>query len=218
MPGPIPDPNARRRNAPTIPTTDLPAGGRAGRSPTPPSRYRLSNAGRQWWAWAWHTPQAAAWDGGGFEELVARRAALEDDLAAIARPHGLDLRELEAATSPELAAAVRSVAALATGRLAILKECREIDDRLGLTPRGLAALRWRVLAAPEEEPEVAAPVDEVEQRRRERLARAVGGPGDPEKPVPKKARPKPAAVPKKARPKPPPTAAERRAARIAAAK
>jgi hypothetical protein len=35
--GPLPDPNAIRRNKPTIPTTDLPADGRQGPAPEPPA-------------------------------------------------------------------------------------------------------------------------------------------------------------------------------------
>ncbi len=33
---------------------------------------------------------------------------------------------------------------------------RELDDRLGLTPKGLAALRWKVVADPQEQPETPA--------------------------------------------------------------
>ena len=40
---------------------------------------------------------------------------------------------------------VQRIAALATGRLQIMREMREIDDRLGLTPKGLAALRWKIV-------------------------------------------------------------------------
>ena len=36
----------------------------------------------RWWGWAWHTPQAAAWAGSGFEAFVARRARMEDVLEA----------------------------------------------------------------------------------------------------------------------------------------
>ena len=40
------------------------------------------------------------------------------------------------------------LAALATGRLAIFREMRELDDRLGLTPKGMAALRWTIVDDP----------------------------------------------------------------------
>ena len=146
MSGPLPDPNRRRRNASTIPATDLPASGRRGRAPRPPRWVTLADAGRAWWSWAWHTPQAAAWDGGGFEPLVARRAALEDDLAAVGQVRGLDLDDVAATESErQLRAVIAKVAGLASHRLAILREMRELDDRLGLTPKGLAALRWRIV-------------------------------------------------------------------------
>lgn len=172
MPGPLPDPHARRRNAPTIPTTDLPAGGRSGRIPSPPRRSQLGPAGRSWWRWAWRTPQAAAWDGGGFDEMLARRASLEDDLAAIDHPTGLDLEELAVAVGlPGFVEMVRSLAGLVGGRLGIIREMRELDDRLGLSPKGLAALRWRVVA-----PVIAdagPAIDEIEERRAARYARAL---------------------------------------------
>lgn len=110
MPGPLPTPNPRRRNAPTIPTTSLPAGGRQGDPPESP--LPLEARGLAWWDWAWSTPQAAAWDAGALY-VIARRASLEDDGG--------------------LAPASR------------LREMRELDDRLGLTPKGMAALRWRIV-------------------------------------------------------------------------
>ena len=61
--GPAPKPNARRRNAPTIPTTELPAAGVKGRAPKPPKGYEFGPAGKAWWGWAWRQPQAAAWHG-----------------------------------------------------------------------------------------------------------------------------------------------------------
>jgi len=123
MPGPLPNATRRRRNAPTIPTTVLPVGGRKGRAPKLPPFARLGDAGRAWWLWAWHTPQAAAW-APGHEGVVARRASLEDALA-------------ESDGAP----------------LALLREVRELDDRLGLTPKAMAQLRWTIGEA-DEKPEV----------------------------------------------------------------
>lgn len=146
MPGPIPNPQRRRRNAPAIPTTNLPITGRKGRPPRLPRWLELGNAGTAWWRWAWKTPQACGW-GPGHEVVVARRASLEDDLAAIARVEGLDAIEVLAAEEmADVRAMVTRLAALATGRLAICREARELDDRLGLTPKGLAALRWTIVA------------------------------------------------------------------------
>lgn len=152
MPGPLPDPNRRRRNAPTIPTTNLSADGRQGDAPDVPSWCELGVAGTAWWAWAWATPQALAWGTNvGMEAWVARRASLEDDLAHLERVDGLDLADLAACDNPkDMLNAIRRVSSLATGRLSIVKEMREMDDRLGLTPKGLAALRWTIVTPPTE--------------------------------------------------------------------
>lgn len=163
MPGPLPTGNARRRNAPTIPTTRLPAGGRTAPAPRLPSFVQLGKTGRAWWSWAWKTPQAAAW-AEGMEAAVARRATLEDDLAAITvagRTTLADVLDLE--PSDQIDAADRlfeHLARLAGGKLAILREMRELDDRLGLTPKAMAALRWSIVA------------DEVSEARESKTAPA----------------------------------------------
>lgn len=157
MPGPLPNPTRRRRNAPTIPTTNLPACGRQGMAPKSP--VVLGKHGRAWWKWAWSTPQAAAWSVGDLY-AIGRRAALEDDLAAIEVVESLDLVSLVGEDSCEVAQTVedvlRKLKALVGGKLAICKEARELDDRFGLTPKALAALRWTIV------PEVP---DELEARR-----------------------------------------------------
>lgn len=148
MAGPLPDPNARRRNAPTIPTTKLSAAGRTEDAPPIPEWVTLSKSGLAFWRWAWATPQALAWGTAvGMESWVARRASLEDDLAALNEVEGLDFGNLaDTDNAREFREVISRVAALATGRLAILKEMREMDDRLGLTPKGMAALRWQIVA------------------------------------------------------------------------
>ncbi|MGE3795100.1 MAG: hypothetical protein AB7I38_14395 [Dehalococcoidia bacterium] len=150
MPGPLPDPNRRRRNAPTIPSVDLPAGGFKGRTPKPPAWLKLGSAGLAWWKWAWHTPQAARWAGGGFDVVIARRAQLEDDLAALDTVDMPDLDELiqvagELAEPGDLKILISRLAALTSGRLAIAQKMLDIEDRLGLTPKGLETLRWRIV-------------------------------------------------------------------------
>lgn len=142
MPGPLPQPTRRRRNAPTIPTTALPKAGRPGRAPGVPAGYVLGKQGRAWWAWAWKTPQACAWDAGAIYG-VARRAQLEDDVAALADVRGLDaLDALGADAAREFKFLIQRLSALATSKVALLKEMRELDDRLGLSPKSMAALRW----------------------------------------------------------------------------
>jgi len=147
MPGPLPKPaeETARRNAPTIPTTNLPMSGRDDDAPAPPAWIDLGTAGLAWWEWAWHTPQGAAWSRGD-ECVLARRASLEDDLRILNNVDTLDFFD---ALNAEEASAVREMisrlAGLATGRVVICREMRELDSQLGLTPKGMAALRWRVV-------------------------------------------------------------------------
>jgi hypothetical protein len=172
MPGPLPEKNRRRRNAPTIPTTNLPASGRVGRSPRCP--LALGKAGRAWWRWAWKLPQAVAWSDGD-HYAIARRARLEDDVEALEFV-GLDIDQLPASDDEGLRTylehverLLRTLKRVAGGKLAVEREMRELDDRLGLTPKGIAALRWTIVEdQPAEAPvdEDAAQVTRLEDRRR----------------------------------------------------
>lgn len=145
--GPLPDPDSRRRNAPTIPSTKLPVSGRS--DPAPECPYDLAAAGAVWWAWAWGTPQAAAWDSGALY-VVARRARLEDDLAMLGFGEDfLELHDLLAGADDEAVQrvefALSTLKRSATGKLAIEKEMRELDGKLGLSPAAMAALRWMIV-------------------------------------------------------------------------
>lgn len=150
MPGPLPTADAVRRNKPSIPTTALPASGRPGPAPDPPALYDLRAKALDWWAWAWSTPQAAAWDGGSLF-MVARRAQLEDDLDVLEHtdleiPWLLtEMDENPAKVMSQLQAIVTRLKALTGGKISLLREMRELDDRLGLTPKGLAQLRWKIV-------------------------------------------------------------------------
>lgn len=145
MPGPLPNAETVRRNAPTIPTTALPASGFNGDIPEVPSHYELGGSGRAWWQWAWRTPQAAGWSAGDLY-IVARRAMLEDDIKATAAADwSMDLDGLSDSDMSEVRSVVNALKSLVTGRLSILKEARDLDDRLGLSPKGLAALRWKIV-------------------------------------------------------------------------
>ena len=150
MPGPLPQPQRRRTNAPTIPTTKLPASGRPGPAPRPPKWITLGPAGAAWWKWAWRTPQAAAWSTGNLVDL-AHRASLEDDLAALEMVNELDVASLlnvadEKERAKELEWLIRRLAAMATGRLAILGKMTDLDKVFGLTAKGMADLRWTIEA------------------------------------------------------------------------
>ena len=155
MPGPLPNPNRRRRNAPTIPATSLPASGR--RDPAPDCPYPLAAKGREWWLWAWSLPQACAWDDGALF-TVARRARLEDDIAAMNISDELDLSDLLAGADHEAIRrvewALATLKRLATAKLSVEKEMRELDGKLGLNPEALAKLRWTIVddAVPEAKP------------------------------------------------------------------
>jgi hypothetical protein len=150
MPGPLPDPNKRRRNNPTIPGTGLPAAGRRG--PVPKCPLELGPRGLAWWRWAWKLPQATKW-GEGSLYFVARRAVLEDHAAALSFDDQLDLADLFSEGNDEAVRQVEWALGLlkrsATGEVSLFKEMRELDNRLGLNPKAMLDLRWSV----EDEPE-----------------------------------------------------------------
>ncbi len=159
MPGPLPSKNPRRRNAPTIPTTTLPASGRKG--PAPKCPYELAEAGAKWWRWAWALPQAMAWSDGDLYAL-ARRARLEDMVAALGFADELDLTDLLAGVSDREAVqrvewALTMLKRSASGQLNLEKEMRELDGKFGLTAEALAKLRWTIVAdeEPAEKPKAA---------------------------------------------------------------
>ena len=143
--GPAPSANARRRNAPTIATTELPAEGRTGAVPKCP--YQLGKSGDRWWKWAWKLPQATKWDDGSLY-IVARRALLEDHAAALDFADTLDLADLFGAANEEARRSVEFALSLlkrsATGEVALMKEMRELDNRLGLNPKAMVDLRWSI--------------------------------------------------------------------------
>ena len=122
MPGPLPQETRRRRNAPTIPTTNLPAGGCDLEPPAVPDWVRLGERGRAWWDWAWSTPQAAAWSPEAHAPTVAQRALLEDDL--FSAEHNED--------------PIRA-------RAAVIAKITTLEDRLGLSPKSMAQLRWKIV-------------------------------------------------------------------------
>lgn len=146
--GPAPNKKKRRANAPTIPTTELDASGRKGRPPKVPRAYNFRKPATEWWKWAWSTPQALAWDPGALY-TIAHRASLEDDLDALDNFEPLELATLlgmeENEALRELGYLVGRLQALAGKRVAVLKEMRELDKVLGLTPAALIANRWEIV-------------------------------------------------------------------------
>lgn len=137
----------------------------------PECPYELASAGTAWWEWAWTTPQAAKWDAGVLY-TVARRALLEDEHAAVSSfdPHALDwfFSSLDISEENAVQDAMRDLGrvigrlqALATGRVALSKEMRELEAQLGFGAKSMAGLGWKT---DEKKPE-ASKLDELRARR-----------------------------------------------------
>jgi hypothetical protein len=179
MSGPLPDPKRRRRNAPTIPTTELPASGPEVDPPEVPEAYELHAAGREWWGWAWRLPQACAWDDGSLY-VAARRAQLEDDLVVLDDAEGFNVEDILGSFDADLKGEIelgkhvefliRKLRSLAGGRLQVMKEMRELDNKLGLNPEALAKLRWTIVDEDGEQ-EVPAPRAAASGKRSSRRGR-----------------------------------------------
>jgi hypothetical protein len=118
----------------------------------------LGEAGTRWWKWAWKLPQADRWDDGALY-FVARRAMLEDHAAALSFADELDISDLFADGDFEARSrvewALSTLKRSATGEVALMKEMRELDNRLGLNPKALAELRWTIAEGEEEKPKLA---------------------------------------------------------------
>lgn len=116
MPGPAPNPHARRRNARTGPVK-LPAEGRKGKPPewplTPPAKPELRPAELKLWREVWASPQAVAWE--------------------------------RMRTFREVAMYVRWSVVAETGDRYAAVEARMLADRLGLTPMSMRRLMWEVV-------------------------------------------------------------------------
>lgn len=121
-PAPKPAEQRRRRNAPSSGEwVDLPRSGRSGPAPKWMLPGKPSTEVARLWRWAWSTPQATRWEGLALEPFVARWAMLT----------------VEATRLDDLGAErVKGVFA----------ELRQIEDRLGLNPKGLQDRRWRLAA------------------------------------------------------------------------
>lgn len=135
MPGPPPDPNAKRRNA-RVGITVLPASGRKGRAPAWPLPGRMAAGEQAAWRELWKTPQAVAWERLGMTRVVARYCRI---LVESERPFAKD----------------------AWG------EARQLEDRLGLTPKSMKALMWVVSE------------DEVAEKRDAKTSVQKGRPNQP---------------------------------------
>lgn len=129
----------------------------------PDSPYELRAAGAAWWAWAWETEQAKRWDGGALY-AVARRARLEDDLAALELVDEFDVESFMAEDPVEatrkLQWMLETLKASASGMLQLAKEMRELETQLGLGPKAMHGLGWKA----DEKPK-GSKLDELRARR-----------------------------------------------------
>lgn len=94
----------------------LPAEGRPGDPPAWPLPGKMSVAETAAWAVLWATPQAVAWERLGWTRTVARYCRV--------------MVEAERRNAPAKA----------------LMEARQLEDRLGLTPKAMRMLLWEVTA------------------------------------------------------------------------
>lgn len=144
--------------------------------------YELGEAGFAWWAWAWETPQAAKWDAGVLY-TAGRRALLEDEHAAVGTfdPDALNwfFSSLELGSEDAVQDAMRELGrvigrlqALATGRVTLSREMRELEGQLGFGAKSMAALGWS--GAPTPNPGADEEGDEVERARKRRAERIAG--------------------------------------------
>lgn len=144
--GALPDPNSKRRNAPTIPTTFLPSSGREGPIPDPPSWCTLYEDGRAWWAWAWRTPEACGWgDGNATLDTVARRAMLVDVVAGLARVDDVDLKGLSKGRTDRAQQVLAATRVSEGAGMRALREMGQLDKQLGIGAEARARLRWTIV-------------------------------------------------------------------------
>jgi hypothetical protein len=103
------------------------------------------------------------WDAGSLYGL-ARRAQLEDDIRSLEEAEGLTLddymnvEEKDRDVAKRLETLIRKLKALAGGRVSVMREMRELDNRFGLNAKAMADLRWSIAAVEEEKAEKGATV------------------------------------------------------------
>lgn len=144
--------------------------GRTDPAPNPPVAYRLGDAGREWWAWAWALPQATMWDAGALY-FAARRAQLEDELAVLGAVDGLSVAEVlgvgdEREFREQLEWLIGGLKRMAGGSTGLKREMRELDNRLGLNPKAMADLRWTIAAATEQASTAGSTAADAQTQRR----------------------------------------------------
>ncbi len=138
MPGPPPKAPGTRRRGNKDRTEDILIRLPAGGRTGPPPPWPLSEASElesELWAELWSSPQAVAWEASRWTRVVARYARL--------------------CISAEEPGA----------KITLAGECRQMEDRLGLSPMSMLRLRWKIDSADE----VAAAREVVAETPRRRL-------------------------------------------------
>lgn len=145
MPGPLPKPEEerRRRNAPTVPTTELPVAGYSG--PVPDPVEELDELERRYYEWAWTTPAAAAWHVAE-AEIVAEWARLKAYATRCLRGEILKTTAQGMQIPAELSSAVYS-------------QIVAREDRLYLSPMARAKGRAKIVEPPAPVRDPDAPAD-----------------------------------------------------------
>lgn len=113
---PSPDAERRNRNPHAFAWVDLPHDGRKGAAPAMPKLVDWTKDDEAFWKTLWRKPQATQWST--MVELVARLALLRHVM--------LDGGEK-------------------VSTAACSAEMRQIEDRLGLSPKAMLQLRWRIV-------------------------------------------------------------------------
>lgn len=127
MPGPIPKPNHRHRNKPTLPTDNLDDNGYSGPVPDPVNPLDVDE--RKLYDWAWTTPAACGWHWSD-AEIVADWARLKALAARYARGEIMKWTTGEP-TPVELPSA-------------LLTQIMNREDRLYLSPLARKKARTRI--------------------------------------------------------------------------
>lgn len=109
-----------KRSNPRVGVQVLPAGGRTG-TPPPWPLSRQSEAESEAWVSLWASPQAVAWERLGWTRVVARYCVI------MVRAEGYENAEGELVVDDKAWA-----------------EARQLEDRLGLTPKAMRMLLWVV--------------------------------------------------------------------------
>ena len=131
MPGTLPkadaygNPTAQRRNAPTIPTTDVPVTGYEG--PVPEPTVELGELARKFYDRAWASPPAAAWlpdEADVVAEWAGLKAVVAQQLRSGEAPQSALLAQIKARED----ALYLSPMARARGRVRLIEPVPEVDD------------------------------------------------------------------------------------------